>query len=189
MNFDPQREQRPDVEPDPAARRREDGAAGGIVNGDAAESKRDAAVAARQRRRANRNEVARTKSLLETAGDARIEKLEVDRPPGEQCGEPANCRCDHQDGDKDGADSDAARAPAEQWLARSRQALAAAAVQQASNCGSRLGPRRCVNAADQTPQVSARSSTPFGGSGRRGGPLSPRSLSERPPPAWNCSDR
>ena len=121
VNLDLQPQQRPDVEPDPAAGRREDRAAGGIANGDAAEAERDAAVAAHQRGAADRNDVARAEPLLETAGDARIEAFEVDRPPGEQQGESADRRCDHENGDKDGADGDAARAPPEQRLARTRQ--------------------------------------------------------------------
>ena len=55
-------------------------------------------------------------------------------------------------------------------------------MQQALNRGSRLGPRRCVDAADQTPQVSARLSPPFGEVGPSLRPLSPRSASERPSP-------
>ena len=171
VNLDLQLQQRPNVEPDPAAGRREDWATGGIVNGDAAEAERHAAVAAHQRGRADRNDVTRTKPLLETAGDARIEDFEIDWPPGEQRRESADRRGDHQDGDKDGADCDAACAPPEQRLARTRQRPAPAAVQQMPNCGSRLGPRRCVDAADQTPQVSARLSPPFDGLGRRCGPF------------------
>ena len=94
------------------------------MNGDAAEAKRDAAVAARQRGRADRNDVARTQPFLETAGDARIEEFEVDWPPSEQQGESADRRYDRENGDKDGAEGDAARAPPEQRLARTPQRLA-----------------------------------------------------------------
>ena len=47
--------------------------------------------------RADRDDVARSQPLLETAGDARIQAFDVDRPRGEQEGEPPTVASDHDE--------------------------------------------------------------------------------------------
>jgi hypothetical protein len=182
-DLDLQREQRPEVEPDPAARRRQNGPAGGVANGNAAEAEREAAVAAHQGGRTDRDDVARAESLLQAAGDARVEAFEVDRPGGEQQRQAPDRGDNQENCDDNDAEDGAARALPQHRLTPNRQRGGAAAPQQMPYRGPRPGPRRCVDAADQTPQVSACSARTLAGRAAAAARLSPRQVGERRPPA------
>ena len=79
-----QREQRDDVQTDPAAGGGDDRPTLAVADLNAAESQADAAGAAHQEGRADRHAIARAEPLLQAAGQAWLQALQTDRAGGEQ---------------------------------------------------------------------------------------------------------